>query len=165
MLMFFYILFCFFLLFMQRVLYHFSCCCFFAIFVVVNLLTRSYTLSNLPPSRRSRRKPGSWVEWVPPVGCDTHIYGVGPRLLALVLGTSAPGNINGGVLAGAEVAAVERAVSSESDTVLVEVLAVAKLERERERERRMSKEGMTYALNIWHCFLPDLVLISFCRRA
>lgn len=60
-------------------------------------------------------------------------------MLALVLGTSAPGDINGGVLAGAEVAAVERAVSSESDTVLVEVLAVAKLE-ERERDECQKRE-------------------------
>lgn len=49
-------------------------------------------------------------------------------MLALELGSSAPGDTNGGVLAGAEVAAVERAVRSESDTVLVKVLAVAKLE-------------------------------------
>lgn len=56
----------------------------------------------------------------------THINGVCPGLLALVLVLAAVGRADGGPLVGVEVGAVERAVGAEGRAILVEVVAADK---------------------------------------
>lgn len=85
---------------------------------------------SLPPSKVEP------VGDVPPVtaraSAATHIQGVGPRLLALVLVATAVSDTDGSVSASAEVSGVERAVSTEGDAVLVEILSVAEVSHYRE---------------------------------
>ena len=95
---------------------------FFLLFFQMNFMHHVHI--SLPPSKVEP------VGNVPPVTtrarAATHIQSVGPRLLALVLVAAAVSDTDGSV-SSAEVGGVKRAVGSEGDAVLVEVLTIVKI--------------------------------------